>query len=64
MPAATFRNEAAHANRGYADVNGVRLHYVSEGEGDLILFLHGFPEFWYGWERQLTDSAGTIAPSR
>ncbi len=40
---------------GYVDVNGVRLHYVSEGEGDLILFLHGFPEFWYGWERQLTE---------
>ncbi len=40
---------------GYADVNGVRLHYVSEGEGDLLLFLHGFPEFWYGWERQLAE---------
>ena len=40
---------------GYADVNGVCLHYVSEGEGDLLLFLHGFPEFWYGWERQLRE---------
>ncbi|MGI8854932.1 MAG: alpha/beta fold hydrolase [Thermomicrobiales bacterium] len=38
---------------GYAEVNGVRLHYVSEGEGDLILFLHGFPEFWYAWKDQL-----------
>ncbi len=37
----------------YADVNGVRLHYVSEGSGDLILFLHGFPEFWYAWREQL-----------
>jgi pimeloyl-ACP methyl ester carboxylesterase len=38
---------------GYAEVNGVRLHYVSEGAGDLILFLHGFPEFWYAWREQL-----------
>lgn len=37
----------------YAEVNGVRLHYVTEGTGDLILFLHGFPEFWYAWKDQL-----------
>ena len=35
---------------GYAEVNGVRLHYVAQGRGALILFLHGFPEFWYGWK--------------
>lgn len=40
---------------GYADVNGVRLHYVSTGQGRLILFLHGFPEFWYQWARQLVE---------
>ncbi len=39
----------------YADVNSVRLHYVSEGSGDLILFLHGFPEFWYAWREQLAE---------
>ena len=33
----------------YADVNGVRLHYVRAGSGPLIVFLHGFPEFWYDW---------------
>ena len=27
----------------YAEVNGVRLHYVTKGQGKLILFLHGFP---------------------
>ena len=37
----------------YADVNGVRLHYVSAGKGPLIIFLHGFPEFWYEWKSQL-----------
>lgn len=31
----------------YADVNGVRLHYASVGQGPLVLFLHGYPSFWY-----------------
>ena len=39
----------------YANVNGVRLHYVSRGDGELILFLHGFPEFWYQWKDQLVE---------
>jgi hypothetical protein len=29
--------------RQFAEVNGVRLHYVIEGKGPLIVFLHGFP---------------------
>jgi pimeloyl-ACP methyl ester carboxylesterase len=40
---------------GYADVNGVRLHYVIEGSGSPIVFVHGFPEFWYEWRRQLAE---------
>ena len=50
---------------GYAEVNGVRLHYVAAGAGKLILFLHGFPEFWYAWKDQLTEFATThqaVAP--
>jgi pimeloyl-ACP methyl ester carboxylesterase len=39
----------------YADVNGVRLHYVSVGQGKLIMFVHGFPEFWAEWENQLVE---------
>jgi len=39
----------------YAEVNGVRLHYVEQGKGQLILFLHGFPEFWYSWNYLLAD---------
>ena len=39
----------------YAEVNGVRLHYAATGKGKLILFLHGFPEFWYEWKNQLTE---------
>ncbi len=39
----------------YVTVNGVRLHYVSAGTGELMLFLHGFPEFWYAWQNQLHE---------
>jgi pimeloyl-ACP methyl ester carboxylesterase len=29
------------------------LHYVEAGTGPLVLLLHGFPEFWYAWRRQI-----------
>ena len=37
--------------------NGMCLHYASAGEQGkpLILFVHGFPEFWYEWEAQLRE---------
>ena len=37
--------------------NGTRLHYASAGERgkSLILFAHGFPEFWFAWESQLRE---------
>jgi epoxide hydrolase 4 len=41
----------------YADVNGVRLHYARAGKGPLVVFLHGFPEFWYEWKDQLAEFA-------
>ncbi len=41
----------------YAEVNGVKLHYVEQGKGELILFLHGFPEFWYEWKGLLPEFA-------
>lgn len=43
----------------YLRVNGVRLHVVQDGpeDGRLILLLHGFPEFWYGWRHQISALA-------
>jgi epoxide hydrolase 4 len=42
---------------GYADVGDVKLHYVEAGDGPLIVLLHGFPEFWYGWRLQIAPLA-------
>jgi pimeloyl-ACP methyl ester carboxylesterase len=41
----------------YMETNGVRLHWVSSGssENELIMFVHGFPEFWYEWKDQLEE---------
>ncbi|HEU4973816.1 MAG TPA: alpha/beta hydrolase [Baekduia sp.] len=35
------------------DLGEVRLHYVEEGHGPLVVLLHGFPEFWYSWRHQI-----------
>lgn len=45
--------QVAGIGHAYADVNGVRLHYVEAGTGPLVMLLHGFPEFWYSWRRQI-----------
>jgi pimeloyl-ACP methyl ester carboxylesterase len=42
---------------GYAEIGDIRLHYVEAGEGPLIVLLHGFPEFWYGWRSQIEPLA-------
>ncbi|MGL5924318.1 alpha/beta fold hydrolase, partial [Chroococcidiopsis sp.] len=41
----------------YIISNGLRLHYVTQGEGPLMLMLHGFPEFWYSWRHQIPEFA-------
>ncbi|MBD2205052.1 alpha/beta hydrolase [Calothrix sp. FACHB-1219] len=41
----------------YITTNGVKLHYVTQGEGPLLLMLHGFPEFWYSWRYQIPEFA-------
>ena len=54
-----------NTTHAYAEVNGVRLHYAEAGAGDLVILLHGFPEFWYTWRPQLAALASehhVVAP--
>ena len=47
-PAEPFEPKHRHAR-----TNGIRMHYVEAGEGEPVVLLHGFPECWYSWQRQL-----------
>jgi pimeloyl-ACP methyl ester carboxylesterase len=46
--------------------NGIRIHFVEQGTGPLVLLCHGFPEGWYSWRAQLSALAAagyrTVAP--
>jgi pimeloyl-ACP methyl ester carboxylesterase len=49
----------------FVEANGVRFHVVEAGTGPLVLLLHGFPEFWYGWRDQIPALASqfrVVAP--
>lgn len=38
---------------GFADVAGLSIHYVEAGDGPPVVLLHGFPEFWFSWRKQI-----------
>lgn len=61
LPAADLDARVQH---GYADSNGVKIHYASLGKGPLMVMIHGFPDFWYTWRHQmegLSASYQTVA---
>ncbi|MBT2382155.1 alpha/beta fold hydrolase [Streptomyces sp. ISL-11] len=41
----------------FVEVNGVTLHIAEQGQGPLVLLLHGFPECWYSWRHQFAPLA-------
>ncbi|MGH7950229.1 MAG: alpha/beta fold hydrolase [Candidatus Binataceae bacterium] len=38
----------------YINANGIRFHCIVQGDGPLVLLLHGFPENHYSWRHQMT----------
>lgn len=42
-----------NVEHGYADNNGVRIHYASIGSGPTVVMIHGFPDFWFTWRHQM-----------
>src|ERR1700726_2242279 len=55
-------NLPSDLREGYAEIGDVRLHYVEAGQGPLVVLLHGFPEFWYGWREQIQPLAAAGFP--
>lgn len=48
----------ANWSHRYARINGLDVHYVEEGEGPLVVLLHGFPHTWFSWRHQIGPIAG------
>jgi len=38
---------------GYATSGDVKIHYVTQGSGPLVIMIHGFPDYWYTWRNQM-----------
>ncbi len=51
--AADMSDFEKRVEHGYADNNGVKIHYASLGQGPLVVMIHGFPDFWYSWRHQM-----------
>jgi microsomal dipeptidase-like Zn-dependent dipeptidase/pimeloyl-ACP methyl ester carboxylesterase len=43
----------------FADSDGVNIHYVTTGQGPLVVMIHGFPDFWYSWRDQMVALEGS-----
>src|SRR5256885_1010650 len=49
----------------FVETNGIRLHCAVDGDGPLVILLHGFPECWYSWRHQIAALASrfrVVAP--
>ncbi len=58
LSGSVFANDADifdEVDHHYVDNNGVNIHYVTAGEGPVVLFVHGVPEFWGTWYHQIAN---------
>lgn len=45
--------QQSRLEHNYVNNEGVKLHYAAQGQGDLVVFIHGFPDFWYSFNHQM-----------
>ncbi|MBT2392032.1 alpha/beta hydrolase [Streptomyces sp. ISL-1] len=53
QPAPSASAPVPDAKHRSVEVPGGRIHLVEQGSGPLVLLVHGFPESWYSWRKQL-----------
>jgi epoxide hydrolase 4 len=57
-PGFAARDVFDRVTSAFAENAGVRIHYCTLGRrGPLVVFVHGFPDFWYGWRDQMAGLA-------
>ena len=57
--------DLADCNHKYAELGGVKLHYVTAGKGPALVLLHGWPQTWWEWRHiipELAEHYFVIAP--
>ncbi len=58
----------AGVSHRFVQTNGIRMHIAEQGEGPLVVLLHGFPETWYSWRHQFDALAAAgyhvVAPDQ
>ncbi len=52
-PSWTIAQETELGTDGYATSGDVKIHYVTQGTGPLVVMIHGFPDYWYTWRNQM-----------
>jgi len=69
LPFLALSSNAADLPKGaesqFGEVNGIQMHYVTMGEGPLLILLHGWPQTWYEWNEvmpALADKFTVVAP--
>lgn len=45
--------EGLKVTHRYADLNGLKIHIAEAGEGEPLFMLHGWPQHWYMWKKQI-----------
>ena len=64
-PRLVIYQQRAEFSHHYANLEGVRIHYVTMGQGAPVVLLHGWPQTWYEWRRVmplLADKYLLVAP--
>jgi len=57
LTATAVRAAELEVTHHHADHDGVKIHYASAGAGPLVVFIHGFPDYWYSWREQMAGLA-------
>ena len=58
----------AELQHKFVTTNGIRMHYVEQGSGPLVVLCHGWPESWYSYRHQIPALAAAgfrvVAPDQ
>lgn len=63
-PARPVQRDTDLGTAGFASSGDVKIHYVTRGQGPLVVMIHGFPDYWFTWRKQmpaLTESHQVVA---